>query len=163
MRVVRDSLRSDLESCYEEIMYLADRPNVSPQRARAWYSSVRREQFKRSICMFTGMVSEKAIVDVNENLVLEHPERLSYTISKLISKHAEDKTYNPEEFVDSVIRCEKVNITTDRENHAVRKAEGDYESAKIILIEWRKIDEQRRIELWKNKLNGAVANADEFE
>ena len=161
--MVDDSVRKELAECYEEVMYLAGRPNVTPQRARAWYSEVRCRQFKTRIRMFTGMVSEKAIKGVNERLVLEHHKRLSHTISNLITKHIGDKADNPEEFIESVLKCEKVNITTDQENHKAQAAGGDYKAAGIILVKWGGIDTKRKFELWNNMLRGRVANADEFE
>lgn len=160
--MITNDLSKELTECYEELMYLANRPNVSPQRARAWYSAVRREQFKRKLCMFSGMVSENAVSELNSKLVLEHYNRLQSTLSELLEKHVNGSIYSAEEFIETILNCEKVHIVTDAENHSAKAAKGDYECANIKLLKWEDIDVQRKIDLWNKKLKGHVANADEF-
>lgn len=51
-------VRKALHSVYEEVMWLAGRPNVTPSRARAWHTHVMAESLKRHIRRFTGMVAQ---------------------------------------------------------------------------------------------------------
>jgi hypothetical protein len=54
---IEPELESSLRSIYEEIMWLARRPNVTPGRARAWYTHIMAESVKRRVRRFTGQVS----------------------------------------------------------------------------------------------------------
>jgi hypothetical protein len=50
------TLLAALVSIYEEIMWLATRPNVTASRARAWYTHVMAESVKLRVRHFSGLV-----------------------------------------------------------------------------------------------------------
>jgi hypothetical protein len=50
-------LHSALTSIYEEVMWLAERPNVTASQARGWYTHIMAESVKRRLRKFTGSVS----------------------------------------------------------------------------------------------------------
>lgn len=160
--MITEELCNKLSKCYEEIMWLARRDNLTHARARAWYSAVRREEFKTKICMFTGMVSKLAVSDRNAELVREHYGRMNTTLTKFITRHVEENLNSSKEFIDTIIDCERVNITTKSENDDAKKANGDYDKAGITLVKWDNIDKKRRNEIWESKLHGNVANANDF-
>jgi hypothetical protein len=112
--------------------------------------------------MFTGMVSKAVAEDPTQKLVLEHYGRLSFTLSRMIEEHVATRVRDPDAFVALVERCERVNITTDRENHRARVAEGDYIAAGITLVGWADLPHETRQALWQRCLNGKVANASDF-
>jgi hypothetical protein len=151
-----------LREVYEEMMWLGARPNVTPQRARAWYTGVVSEALKTKVRMFTGMVSEKALLDPSGRLVLEHEPRLAFRISEFLRDHLESETRDPEGFIRLIEQCERVNITTNDENHQARKAGGDYRAAGIQLRSWSDIPDAARHILWKRCLKGKVANSGDF-
>ena len=63
--ITDDALHVALRSIYEEVMWLCRRPNVTPGRARAWYTHVMAESVKRSLRHFTGSVSHSAVEDIS--------------------------------------------------------------------------------------------------
>lgn len=111
---------------------------------------------------FTGLVSKQAIENLHEKLVLEHYNRLSHSLSRLIELHLEQQINDPTPFLALIEQCEQVNITTDEENHRVQETGGDYAAANIHLVEWNAISPQDRAFLWKTKLRGKVSNAAEY-
>jgi hypothetical protein len=151
-----------LTSTYEELMWLANRPHVTPRQARAWYSQVLAKPMAPKVRRFTGSVSRQAIENINEKLVLEHYNRLSHSLSRLIETHIEGEINDPTPFLVLIEQCEQVNITTDEENHRVQDAAGDYEAANIELVEWNTLSAQDRVFLWQTKLRGKVSNATEY-
>lgn len=151
-----------LISTYEELMWLANRPHVTPQQARAWYSQVIAIPLAPKVRRFTGMVSRKAIENIHERLVLEHYNRLSHSLSRLIETHVEQQINDPTPFLALIEQCEQVNITTDEENHRVQEAAGDYNAANIQLVEWESLSTQDRAFLWQKKLRGKVSNASDY-
>lgn len=151
-----------LTSTYEELMWLANRPHVTPRQARAWYSQVLAIPMASKVRRFTGMVSLKAIENINEKLVLEHYNRLSYSLSRLIETHIKEKINDPISFLALIEQCEQVNITTEEENHQVKRTAGDYVAANIQLVEWNTLSPQHREFLWKGKLQGKVSNAADY-
>ena len=151
-----------LTSIYEELMWLAHRPEVTSMQARAWYSQVLAHPMAKHVRRFTGMVSQEAIENIQGRLVLEHQGRLSYELSKLIAKHFVQKINDPSEFIALIAQCEQVNITTDEENHRAQKAKGVYAAASIHLVEWNRLSIEHREFLWKSKLRGKVSNADAY-
>jgi hypothetical protein len=151
-----------LASTYEELMWLANRPHVTPRQARAWYSQVLAIPMAPKVRRFTGRVSRKAIENINEKLVLEHYNRLSHSLSRLIETHIEQGINDPTPFLVLIEQCEQVNITTDEENHRVQDAAGDYEAANIELVEWNTLSAQDRAFLWQTKLRGKVSNATDY-
>ncbi len=84
------------------------------------------------------------------------------TLTKLVAKHLQQKHLDPDDFIKVLVKCENVHIVTLAENYAARKAEGDYQKAKIILTPWKSLDEDSRHALWKKMLRGKVANAQKF-
>ena len=155
-------LKEDLTSIYEEIMWLAHRPNVTGGRARAWYTHIMAESVKKRIRRFTSFVSVNAINDTAGDLRLEHFKRIQTTLTGLVDRHKQSQITDPEEFVRTVLDFEQVHIVTSAENYAAMKAKGDYALAGIELIHWHEIDQQRRQALWAKMLKGRVANASCF-
>jgi hypothetical protein len=158
---VSPELRSALLSIYEEIMWLASRPNVTPSRARAWYTHVMAESVKRRVRQFTGQVSRAAIAGDGTGLRLEHYKRIQNTLTNLVARHQRDGR-DPQEFVRTLLDFEAVHIVTIEENYAAMRAKGDYQTAGIKLVPWEDIRSDRRAELWKDMLQGKVANAIQF-
>lgn len=158
-----DQLRKSLESIYEEVMWLANRPNVTPGRARAWYTHIMAESVKRKLRYFSGKVSEAAALEANSILVLEHFKRIQTTLSSLVERHSIEKIFDPDEFIKTLIDFEQVHIVTRAENYAAMRAKGNYVNAGITLIPWDQISEMRRVELWKKMLRGKVANANDYK
>ena len=150
-----------LTSVYEELMWLANRPFVTPRRARAWYSAVVAEALKRKVRRFTGQVSKAALDDIDGKLVLEHYNRLSHSLSELIELHSKGIN-DPSKFIELIQKCERVNITTDKENYRIRKLAGDYRLAGVRMVDWQSIDKAAQAKLYQRKLRGQVANASEF-
>lgn len=155
--VLRDALRS----IYEEIMWLASRPNVTPGRARAWYTHIMAESVKRRIRRFTGYASRAAIQE-DGPLMLEHFRRIQTALSSLVERHRTQRLVDAEEFVNLVLAYEQVHIVTRAENYAAMRAKGDYERAGITLVAWREIPPSRQRDLWRIMLRGRVANASAY-
>ena len=160
--VFSDDINSRLTHAYEEMMWLAARPYVGPRRARAWYSQVMAGTLNRKVRRFTGLVSQAAILEPDGSLVLEHEGRLAFSLSALIEQHVKKNIHNPYAFIELVADVERVNITSDTENHAARRAQGNYKEAGIYLKRWDTISPEVRLILWKRKLKGKVANANDF-
>lgn len=160
--VIASDLRAALESVYEEIMWLAGRPNVTAGRARAWYTHIMAESVKRRIRQFTGRVSAAAIATDGTGLRLEHYKRIQTTLTELVERHRRERITDAGEFVHTLIDFEAVHIVTLEENYAAMRAKGDYAKAGIELVEWNQIPADRRTVLWTTMLRGKVANADRF-
>jgi hypothetical protein len=112
--------------------------------------------------MFTGNVSVAAVETHETNdLVLEHFERIQHRLSNLVAKHLQQGR-DPEEFVRTVIDCERVNLVTRVENARISKAKGDYAAAGVQLVRWETLtpEVQRRLRRWIRQ--GRVANAQHF-
>ena len=156
-------LHKDLTSIYEEIMWLSVRPNVTPGRARAWYTHIMAEALKRKLRQFTGKVSKAAAARGDDQLMLEHFKRIQTTLTALVERHRAEKLNDAEEFVETIVEFEQVHIVTRSENYAAMRAKGDYRQAGIVLLPWRSIPSDRRAELWKKMLRGKVANSAAFK
>lgn len=143
-------------------MWLANRPHVNPRQARAWYSQVMARPLAPQIRVFSGNVSQSAIQNHDGRLVLEHYDRLSFELSRLIENHLESGIQDAQAFIELIERCERVNITTDEENHRVQDTKGDYQAANIQLVEWTNVPREVREFLWQTKLRGKVCNAKAF-
>ncbi len=142
-------------------MWLAARPNVTPSRARAWYTHIMAESIKRKIRRFTGYVSASAIND-DGPLMLEHFRRIQTALSSLVERHHEGDHSNADEFVDMVLEYEQVHIVTRVENYAAMRAKGNYDKAGIQLVPWAAVPEARQEVLWRQMLRGRVSNAQEY-
>lgn len=151
-----------LTAIYEDLLWLSNRPHVTPARARAWYSAVWSEVLKTKVRVFSGRVSLASLQDLNGPLCLEHFNRLSGSLTSLLARHVASQVNNAAEFVALIEYCERVNITTAVENRNVQTANGDYEMAGIHLVEWKDVLAADRALLWKGWLRGKVANADEY-
>lgn len=153
-----------LQSIYEEVMWLSRRPNVTPGRARAWYTHIMAEAFKRQLRQFTGQVSEAAAAATatTEPLMLEHFKRIQTTLSDLVQRHRAQGLNDPAEFIQILVEYERVHIFTRSENYAAMRAKGDYEQASIKLQSWDSVPFARQRELWGTMLRGKVANASQF-
>jgi hypothetical protein len=155
-------LHEDLASIYEEVMWLAERPNTTAAAARSWYTHVASVRLRRQVRRFTGEVSEAAArSDENAPLQLEHPECIQTKLTQLVARH-KAATSDVEEFIRIIIECEKVRIVTTKENYDLRKASGDYVRAGIRLVLWQDIPVERRRVLWRKLLNGRVSNDADF-
>ena len=155
-------LRSALRSIYEEVMWLSARPNVTPGRARAWYTHIMAESVKRRLRRFSGKVSAAAIAAGGEPLMLEHFKRIQTTLSALVERHRGEGKRDADEFIDTLVEFEQVHIVTRSENYAAMRARGDYRQAGIRLLSWERVPAARRTELWRTMLRGKVANAGDF-
>jgi hypothetical protein len=151
-----------LRAIYEEMMWLANRPNVSASRARSWYTHVMAEAVKNEIRFFTGMVSSKAVTDKQASLRLEHFKRIQNALTLFVGRHRRLLVPAPDDFVQFIHEFEKVHVVTFQENYEAMKAKGDYSKAKITLIRWDNIPVTRQAEIWKTMLKGKVANAKAF-
>ena len=158
---VSPKLRAALVSIYEEMMWLAGRPNVTPSRARAWYTHVMAESVKLRVRQFTGLVSQPAVAGDGTGLRLEHYRRIQTTLTDLVTRHRKDG-HNPEEFVRTLIDYEAVHIVTIEENYAAMRAKGNYQEAGIMLVPWHEVPADRREELWTTMLRGKVANSEQY-
>jgi len=162
--LVSPELNSTLDSIYEEIMWLAHRPTpgITAGRARGWYTHIMAESVKRKIRRFSGFVSEQAASDRKADLRLEHFLRIQNRLTRLVEKHRDEAIYDPGEFVQTILECERVHIVTSQENYAAMRAKGDYDKASIHLVPWSEIQEERRAVLWNKMLCNRVANANDF-
>jgi hypothetical protein len=163
MKVSKNShdIEGMLTAVYEEVMWLANRPNTSPAAARAWYTHIASNRLRRYLRIFSGKVSRRAL-EPDAVLRLDHFKRLQATLTKLVAKHLR-KGINPSEFIKTVTKCERVHIVTFQENYRAMTAGGDYVRADISLIDWESIPQERQRTLWTKVLNGKVSNASEFE
>lgn len=159
--VLNPALRRDLLAIYEEMMWLAKRPNVSAASARSWFTHVMAEKVKRRLRRFTGNVSESAAKDESATLRLEHYKRIQTTLTKLVEDHR--KKPSAAEFIRVLLDCERVHIVTLEENYAVMCAKGSYRKAGIKLVPWHKLSPERQATLWKKMLRGRVSNASKYE
>jgi hypothetical protein len=157
---VPPALREALRSIYEEVMWLASRPNVTASRARAWYTHIMAESVKRQLRQFTGSVLAKAVIANGGDLRLEHYKRIQTTLTALVTRHRTQ--IDVDEFVRILIEYERVHIVTTKENYDAMRARGDYDEAGIVLVPWATIPLERRTELWRKMLRGRVANADAY-
>lgn len=158
-REIPENVRQRLASIYEEVMWLAERPNIRPAAARAWYTHIVHPIVRRELRLFTGKVSQKAVTDETAPLRLEHFKRIQTTLTQLVDRHTRQGIRDADEFIATVIEFEQVHIVTAPENYAAMRAKGDYERAQIKLVAWKDIPPDRRRVLWKKMLKGKVANA----
>lgn len=159
---IAPSIHAKLTSIYEEIMWLAQRPNIKPAAARAWYTHIAHLSVRRDIRRFTGKVSREAAADNTSALRLEHFKRIQTTLTQLVAKHIESGVHDCSEFINTVIDFEQVHIVTASENYAAMKAKGDYAIAGIVLLDWSELPIERRRVLWQKVLNGKVSNSRDF-
>ena len=155
-------LMEELAALYEQVMWLARQPKVTPSMARAWYTHVAAERVKRRIRRFTGSVSKAAAADPNATLRLEHYMRIQTKLTGLVTNHLTLKEANSREFIELLLDAEQVHIVTVKENYDAMKAHGDYEKAGIELIPWPQVPLECRLKLWTKMLRGKVANANDF-
>ena len=160
------AVRADLAAVYEEIMWLASRPNVTPSMARAWYTHVAAGRFSRRIRHFSGKVSRAAVASTVEDptaaLRLEHHARIQTALTQLVQAHKRRKRPAPAAFARLVLACEHVHLVTFAENYAALRHRGDYRKAGIQLVAWRRVPKEVRQVLWPRMLRGRVANAADF-
>jgi hypothetical protein len=152
-----------LASIYEEVMWLLDRPNVTPGRARAWYTHIMASAVHKQLRMFTGLVSSQAAEQTGEPLVLEHFKRIQTNLSQLVERHRKEGRRSPEEFIALVRDNEQVHIVTRSENYSAMRAKGDYALAGIKLLPWSELNQTTQAALWQSMLRGRVANAAEYK
>ncbi|MCX5723562.1 MAG: hypothetical protein NTX84_03385 [Nitrospirae bacterium] len=156
------TLLDELLALYEEVMWLAARPKVTPSMARAWYTHVVAGRFRLRIRHFSGKVSHAAASDPLAVLRLEHYSRIQTKLTALVGAHRKAKRPKPEEFIRMILECEKVHIVTFAENYDAMRAGGDCRKAGIRLLSWHSIPRERRQVLWSRMLRSKVANAGEF-
>lgn len=158
----KQALYARLVKLYEEIIWLAKRPGIAPSEARAWYTHVRAVKLRLKIRRFSGKVSVEAAKG-HEELRLEHYERIQTKLTDLVAEHIEKKLNQPDKFISSLLRWERVHIVTRSENYAAMRHKSDYKAAGIKLISWDKLPPKKRQELWVRVLKGKVCNADKFK
>lgn len=117
----KSTVINKLKLIYEDLIWLGNRPHVNPRQARAWYSQIFSRSLARQVRLFTGKVSLATLNDLHGELVLEHYKRLSYELSRLLENHIKNQINDPDKFISLIEMCERVNITTDEENHMVQK------------------------------------------
>jgi len=156
------AIRTELAALYEEVIWLAARPNVTPSMARAWYTHVVAGRLSRRIRHFSGKVSREAIANPNSTLRLEHHARIQTKLTQLVEAHLKLKQPKPRSFVRLVLDSENVHIVTFSENYAAMRNDGDYRKSGIKRVPWSAIPKVKRGVLWAKMLRGKVANAKEF-
>jgi len=162
VRNLDPELKARLLSIYEEVMWLSRRPNVSASCARAWYTHIMANTVTRRVRRFSGMVSKAALASDGTDLMLEHYLRIQTTLTAMVERHKNLKRPSANEFLNLMIKYERVHIVTRSENYAALRSKGDYEEAGIRLLDWGKLPKARRVTLWQRMLRGRVANALEF-
>jgi len=155
-------LRDELAAIYKQVMWLSRQPGTSAGNARAWYTHIMAETVKRRIRQFSGMVSQAAVSSEESTLRLEHYKRIQTTLTALVERHRKLKRPRPEEFIATVLECERVHIVTFKENYEAMQAKGNYRKARIVLLPWKSIAPSRQAELWSKMLRGRVANAKSY-
>lgn len=159
---IEPTLHRDLKAIYEEVLWLAMRPNVSAGCARAWYTHIMAERVKRRLRRFTGKVSKTAANVETAVLRLEHYKRIQTTLTALVEQHRKLSKPNAGEFIRVLLDYERVHIVTVEENYAAMKAKGNYRKAGIELLPWNSLSPDRQAVLWKTMLRGKVANARDY-
>ncbi|MEZ5465591.1 MAG: hypothetical protein R3F22_10295 [Lysobacteraceae bacterium] len=81
---IDEKTEKELSSLYDEVMWLAKRPSVTPSMARAWYTHVVAGRLSRRIRRFSGRVSQHAAEDPEATLRLEHHQRIQTTLTALV-------------------------------------------------------------------------------
>ena len=140
-------------------MWLAERPNVTASRARGWYTHIMAESVKRRLRQFTGSVSAKAAIG-GTPLRLEHYLRIQTVLTGLVTRHRKQPSLG--EFIQTLVKYERVHIVTVGENYAAMRAKGDYALAEIQLAPWSELPQSRQRELWRTMLRGRVSNASSY-
>ncbi|MEQ1694332.1 MAG: hypothetical protein ABL901_00690 [Hyphomicrobiaceae bacterium] len=161
LETIAPELVLELTAIYEEIMWLAKRPNVTPSMARGWYTHVVANRLTRHLRLFTGMVSVSAI-SAGSRTVLEHHARIQTNLTKFVEVQLKKEGANPTDFIRLLLECERVHIVTFEENYKAMQHNGDYKSAGIQLMPWLDIPRERQVKLWNSKLRGKVMNANDF-
>ncbi|WNL48368.1 hypothetical protein RKE25_22815 (plasmid) [Dyella sp. BiH032] len=156
-----DDLNERLRSLYDEMLWLAGRPGITPSMARAWYTHIVSNRLARQIRFFTGEVSRSALADPRQRLTLEHFKRLQTRLTALVEGDLAGPR-DAEAFIRVLRDLEQVRITTLSENYAAMKANGDYDVAGIDLVQWDEIPEDVRRVLWERVLNGKVMNYEAY-
>jgi hypothetical protein len=154
-------LKDQLSEAYEQMIWLAGRPGVTPGNARAWYSHVIAAKFKNKVRRFTGKVSQEAIKNPMADLCLEHYFRIQTSLTQLLNKHIKGKIHNPEAFIQLIYDMERVHLVLEHENQKIHKCKGHYPSAGVILTDWEDIDSEVRALLYR-KIKSSVLNAKDF-
>jgi hypothetical protein len=144
LNTVDADLRQRLTAVYEEVMWLAARPGNTPSMARAWFTHVAAERYKRQIRQFTGKVSKNAVRDPEATLRLEHQARIQSKLTTLVETHLKYKRPRPRAFVRFVLEAEKVHIVTFEENYLAMQNDGNYRRAGIKLVAWRDVPKKKR-------------------
>ena len=145
-------------------MWLARRPGVTAGMAREWYGALRCVPLKRQIRRFTGRVSQKAAdAPLDEQLHREHHLRMRMHITKLVERHLAKNINDADEFVQTVVALEEIDIVTKDENIALKTAEGDHLLAGVSLIMWSALPPERQEVLWLKMIRNHVVNAVDFD
>jgi len=156
-------LTDELTFIYEQVMWLAHKPNVTPSMARAWYTHVCAGRVKMRIRSFTGSVSAAAAADPTQTLRLEHFLRIQTRLTQFVKAHIKEGKTDPADFIRLLVECERVHIVTFQENYDALKAKGDYLAACITLVPWQSLPVDHQAKLWVKMLRGRVSNARAFQ
>jgi hypothetical protein len=149
-----------LKAVYEEMMWLAKRPDVSASLARSWYTHVRSGGLR--LTRFSGKVS-RAALNPKSVLRLEHYRRIQTGLTQLVERHRKLKRPNAAEFIRFLRAAERVHIVTFRENYEALKAKGKYKTAGIELVPWSSLAAPQQERLWRTMLRGRVSNANTYK
>ena len=84
-------------------------------------------------------MSREAIADPDATLRLEHHARIQTTQTQLVEAHRRVKRLNPAAFARVAVECENDHAVIFAENYAAMRHGGDYRSAGIKLVAWRRI------------------------
>lgn len=155
-------LEARLRSVYEEMMWLARRPDTTASMARAWYTHVAGGRLATKLRRFSGLVSKAAIAEEGVTWRLEHFKRIQTTLTKLVECHRLTGADDATEFIRTIVECEQVHLVSFHENYAAMVAGGDYAAAGINLVEWAEVPPELQRHLWAKILKGRVANAHAF-
>jgi hypothetical protein len=154
-------LKDQLSEAYEQMIWLAGRPGVTPGNARAWYSHVVAAKVKNKVRRFTGKVSLEAINNPMADLCLEHYLRIQTSLTQLLEGHIKNNVRDPNAFIRLIYDMERVHLVLENENQKIHKSKGCYKTAGVILTDWELIDRDVRALLYR-KIKSSVSNAKDF-
>src|SRR6478736_5054637 len=85
--VLPQEVKARLHSIYEEVMWLARRPNTTSSMAKAWHTHVAGVRLATKLRLFSGLASKAAIEEEGVTWRLEHFKRIQTTLTQLVERH----------------------------------------------------------------------------
>ena len=162
--------KTTLKDVFELIQVCIEaKPQVSDRAMRSMITHVFSSTLK-PYTVFTGNVSAAAVRAIEEmngiyqghKVVREHPERIQANITQLIGQMRYTDNWDFEKFEEKVEQLSNVNITTFKENSALRKKGASYENLGIKLIPWEELSIDVRRIIRKSLLTSVVSNRAEW-